>query len=173
MKLAVFDHNTLIKEGRICEETLLVLSTLKDQKVRLCVADFDVKVNKKLEVCGILESFDLVIGHPGFDKNWHIEKIQENFPGIKPEEICLFDDAMRSTGSARKFGFGVNSVLVDEKVGVTLEDIKGGNVWCENGELLEFLRNFIPGWKRRHPKSVIDMIIDDLEHKLSLQMIES
>lgn len=128
-KAVMFDlDDTLIQETYsvtgpvLCKDTLAILDYLEDQSVKIILATHNYSADEILEKLDIAWHFDLVLAYYDYsDKASHLRKALQEFD-LKPSEVVFYDDMAENTRSVRTQG--ADSVLVSQRTGVTLDQVK-------------------------------------------------
>ncbi len=127
-KLVIFDlDDCLIHEGFdepiICDDTIEILKYLKNMDVKISLASHNYQGLEILKRIGLYEYFDPQLCCAFFDdtKKKHLASIIST-SGIPHEDIIFFDDLDCNIIYGRSIG--IQSIRVDYRKGITLEQIK-------------------------------------------------
>lgn len=126
MKLVVFDLDDTLIDGAVCDkvlpESLVVLEFFKKRGVLMAIASDNSDAKWFIKKNNLCKYFVRVEAFRADDKVPHIKRILES-TGIHKNDCIFIDDCPENIKGCLLFG--ITSLLVDHKKGVTLSDVLG------------------------------------------------
>lgn len=126
MKLVVFDLDDTLIDGSLCNrvlpESIMVLEFFKKRGIMMAIASDNSDARWFLKKNNLCKYFVSVEAFRADDKVPHIKRILES-TGIHKNDCIFIDDCPENIRGSTLFG--ITSLLVNHKTGVTLLDVLG------------------------------------------------
>lgn len=122
IKVVIFDLDQTLINETICQETEIVLQTLKKHQISMSVASFNVHAKWFCDRYDISKYFDVITANFASDKISHITSIMNFYNITNPLEIVFFDDKQKNCEIVQKI-LQIPSFKVNRHHGIRLCDV--------------------------------------------------